>query len=78
MCRCQDFGKVWESCDSKNSDMVPPCCSIKFRIELFQQMDVIFTLIFTFEMVSVSCNPKSMSEIRIPENRRNDAHDGVS
>lgn len=46
-----DFGKVWESCDSKNSDMVPPCCSIKFRIELFQQMDVIFTLIFTFEMV---------------------------
>lgn len=46
-----NFGRVWESCDSKNKDMVPPCCNIMFRIKLFKEMDIAFTLIFTAEMV---------------------------
>ncbi len=48
------FDKVWESCDSANSDMVPPCCEVQFRIKLFRQLDIAFTLVFTAEMVQSS------------------------
>jgi len=46
-----DWGKVFEPCDSTNLDMIPPCCGIADIVSNFAILDMVFTLIFLVEML---------------------------
>jgi hypothetical protein len=45
------FGKLFEACDSKNRDQVPPCCQTNDKVITLGRMDKLFSIIFLLEML---------------------------